>query len=745
MTGGETADVRAKAAQSGSVSDLPWRDSARSIERTNLFGAERKRMAAFFRLAVFGLLALSVIVTESSTTGYCADPDVATLRQVLPQADAFGTSEGDPPAIPGYRNGSLVGYVLSSWQVVQSTGYSAKPLEVLVGLDLDGVITGIKLSKHHEPILIIGIRDSDLEAFTESYIGLDIRQPIGLGASQDDGAGLDAVSGATISSLIINDAILRSARAVASRRGILGKTQSELRFATFEPATWNELLVEGSLTRLTITVQEARQAIESNSGNLFAEGVPEPPADAVYVELFAGLATPARIGQNLLGERLYGSAITKGRPGDQVLFVAGRGLYSFKGHDYRKSGVFDRLQLVQGTRTFRLRAANHTSLAETPVSGAPDLREIALFSVPENSGFDPASDWSLELLIFGAGGSDPASLALFTLPYHLPDLYRATATGDEDALAASAALWIETWRFRQWDIAILSVALLILTAILVFQDVLVKRRNVYITVRIGFLLFTLVWIGWIAGAQLSVVNVLTFLDAVMHEFRWDFFLLEPLIFILWGYVAIALLFWGRGVFCGWLCPFGALQELLARFARLLRIVELRLPFVLHERLWPVKYIFFIALFALFLHIPEAALKGAEVEPFKTAIVLKFDRDWPFVVYALVLLTTGLFINRFYCRYICPLGGALAIPARIRMFEWLKRRWQCGTPCQSCAYSCPVQAIHPEGKINPNECIHCLNCQANYHDWNLCPPLVERRRRRERAKKAVEKAGTESQS
>jgi polyferredoxin len=43
----------------------------------------------------------------------------------------------------------------------------------------------------------------------------------------------------------------------------------------------------------------------------------------------------------------------------------------------------------------------------------------------------------------------------------------------------------------------------------------------------------------------------------------------------------------------------------------------------------------------------------------------------------------------------------------------------------------VQAIHPEGSINPNECIHCLNCQTLYTDDTICPPLVAQRKRRER--------------
>ena len=127
---------------------------------------------------------------------------------------------------------------------------------------------------------------------------------------------------------------------------------------------------------------------------------------------------------------------------------------------------------------------------------------------------------------------------------------------------------------------------------------------------------------------------------------------------------------------------------------------------------------------------DIALIGAEIEPFKTAIILAFDRSWPFVLYAVALLAVGLFIERFFCRYICPLGAALAIPARLRMFEWLKRRWQCGLQCNICADQCPVQAIHPDGKINPNECTYCLKCQVIYNDDLVCPPLAEKRKRKE---------------
>ena len=121
-----------------------------------------------------------------------------------------------------------------------------------------------------------------------------------------------------------------------------------------------------------------------------------------------------------------------------------------------------------------------------------------------------------------------------------------------------------------------------------------------------------------------------------------------------------------------------------------------------------------------------AEKAAEVEPFKTAIILHFARSWPFLLYVGAILAASLTVERVFCRYLCPLGAALALPARLRMFDWLRRYRECGNPCQRCGNECPVQAIHPEGHINPNECIQCLHCQMLYHHDQLCPVMIQRR-------------------
>ena len=290
---------------------------------------------------------------------------------------------------------------------------------------------------------------------------------------------------------------------------------------------------------------------------------------------------------------------------------------------------------------------------------------------------------------------------------------------------------------RVFEIGVLLAGLGFLTLILVFQDWLTRHPLLLRRVRTGFLLYTLVFIGWYGLAQLSVINVLTFTLAAMHGFQWESFLIDPMMFILWSFVAVTLLLWGRGVYCGWLCPFGALQELTFQLFQRFRLPQFEIPALVHERLWALKYIILLALFGLSLQSLTQAERLAEVEPFKTAITLRFAREWGFVAFAAGLVLISAFNRKLYCKYLCPLGAALTIPGKFRIFDWLRRHRECGRPCQVCAAECEVQAIRKNGEINANECHYCLDCQLTYWDDHKCPPEVERRRRRKKSVRARE--------
>jgi len=678
--------------------------------------------------------------------------------EIFPGADRIGPPEGDPPVAPVFAGDRLVGHVWLNTDVTDARGYSGKPIAVLVAADSDGVIRGISLMEHHEPIVLIGIPQRRIIEALNHLVGFAMG-PVARGEQRPPQA--DIVSGATVTVLVISDSIVRSTVKLL-RAGRLGSVAGGAAQAPPQPAAtlapgpgevrdWESLLGDGSVRRLHLSVGEVNDAF-ARSGNQAAADRPEPgdPGDT-FIDLYAALVSVPTIGRSLLGDAGYERLASRLQPGQQAILVAGEGVYSFKGSGYVRGGIFDRFELVQDGRTLRFRDRTHTRLGDIAAAGAPRLPEIGLFVVPPDFGLDPVEPWQLQLLVQRAIGARDKAFLTFELGYRLPNQYLVqpppaptpasvlaqpsppAGTAPEAAIqgALDEPLWQRIWRSKTWDVGVTAVALMILTGIFFFQDQLVRRPVLYRWVRRGFLLWTLVWLGWYANAQLSVVNVLTFSNALLTGFNWDYFLTAPLIFVLWCGVAAALIFWGRGVFCGWLCPFGALQELLANVSQALKVPQLTLPWGLHERLWPIKYIIFLGLFGLSFYSLSMAEQFAEVEPFKTAVILKFVRDWPFVLYAAALLLVGLFVERFFCRYLCPLGAALAIPGRMRTFEWLKRWPECGSPCQRCARECPVQSIHPEGNINPNECIYCMHCQELYRAEDRCPHNIQRRLKREK--------------
>lgn len=689
----------------------------------------------------------------------------ATLAEIFPGSDRAGLKEGKPPAAPVYKGDQLLGYVYLNTDVVSSIGYSGKPIRMLIGVDLSGRITGVKLVEHHEPIVLIGIPAKTLMALIQSYVGQKLGESTILASG---GLPADIISGATVTTMVIGDSITRSAIRVAESRrlGTAGaalapaapQVVKHLNTSKLSIESWQTLLGNGSVKHLSLTVGEVNDAFAKSNNQAAASHPDAGPANDSFIDLYIAQVSVPSIGRSLLGAAEYAALQQRLKPGQQAILVAGSGRYSFKGSGYVRGGIFDRIQLVQADNIIRFHDKNYSRIGDVAAEGAPRLPDIGLFSIPAGERFDPTAPWELMLLVQRAIGARDKAFLNFTLGYEVPSQYvveerpavtiatspapvaepappltePARQTESKPATGATAEpLWQRAWRAKAGKIVILLAALAALTLIFFFQDTLVRQPVLYRRLRLGFLIFTLFWLGWYANAQLSVVNTLAFFNAMRTDFRWEYFLMDPLIFILWCAVAAGMLFWGRGAFCGWLCPFGALQELLNTVAKRLRVPQLVVPFGVHQRLWPIKYIVFLVLFGLSLYSLSLGEEAAEVEPFKTAIVLRFMREWPFILYAGVLLFSGLFVERVFCRYLCPLGAALAIPARLRMFDWLRRYRECGNPCQRCAQECPVGAIHPEGHINPNECIQCLHCQELYYDDHRCPVVIQKRLKSER--------------
>ena len=109
----------------------------------------------------------------------------------------------------------------------------------------------------------------------------------------------------------------------------------------------------------------------------------------------------------------------------------------------------------------------------------------------------------------------------------------------------------------------------------------------------------------------------------------------------------------------------------------------------------------------------------EFEPFKTVIEYKFDRSIIFILWSLAILSFVVFVERGFCRYLCPTGAALGLASQFQVINWLTTVKSCGSEsCNACLPKCPTKAIAKNGSINKKECIQCLSCQIVYNDKNI---------------------------
>ena len=109
------------------------------------------------RMAIALLLCLTAGLMQSARAQRLPDFLGATPPAEFPGADRYGPPEGKPMVAKAYSGDRELGLVYLTSDVVNTRGYSSKPIDVLVALASDGRIAGAKLVEHHEPIVLIGI------------------------------------------------------------------------------------------------------------------------------------------------------------------------------------------------------------------------------------------------------------------------------------------------------------------------------------------------------------------------------------------------------------------------------------------------------------------------------------------------------------------------------------------------------------------------------------------------------------
>lgn len=648
----------------------------------------------------------------------------------------FGEKESPTPVWPIYQQNAtenrLVGYVFESIDLAPIPGFAGVPFNLLIMLDPLGNFLDVKVLSQHEPVFVDGLGEGPLVSFINQYKGLSLKQNMRIvtgsnGAKNisEESAQLDGITKATASVHIINQTILSSALRVARKKlgfaeGRDPELMSRIRLDIFEPHTFQELIDAGLIKHIILNNADIEKPFDGTIGSgLDAESVAHP--QDTFIDAYIAYVSVPSIGRNLLRETAWKKLQDRLAPGDQAILTISKGRYSFIGDNFVRGSTSDRLILKQDNFPLEMRDLN-MDLELKPDLG-PDMGVVTVFKINSQAGLDPSIPLDFVLPITRFKGVIFPEKITRDVAFHftLPARFYATPESDHKS-------WVGIWHDKRGQIVALVIGLAILSFALAFQKRLVSREKRFVLFRQIYLLFTLFFIGWYAQGQLSIVNLTGLLQALVSFRSIGYLLYDPVTLILLVFVCISLVLWGRGTYCGWLCPFGALQEIIAKIGQRLHIPQIRLKPKTDGRLKSIKYfvlgvILFCAIYSS--HIADTIV---EVEPFKTAITLNFMRSWPFVAYALGLLVANMFVYKFFCRYVCPFGAGLAVLGRVRILDWIPRRNECGKPCQSCSYQCAYQAIKRDGSVQYDECFQCMDCVVIYASDEKCVPLMQEKKR-----------------
>lgn len=687
-----------------------------------------KRTVRF--LALLGLMVLRELFFPASASAHLSE-DLA--KAIAPPGYDVGPAQPDSFAFPLIKAGRIEGYIFDTLDYAPIPGFSGTPIEMMVSLDSQGMIMDVHLINQNEPVFVDGLGVEPFMEFLTQYRGKYIRQNISIGSvygnhsgDSSGGVSLDGVTKASASVRIANVTILSSAIAVARRHlaGAAPPSGAEVRSDVFEALDWHQLLKRGLVQRITLNNETVQNAF---AGSITADDDPEAKTDpnGSFTDLYFTLADIPTVGTALLGEAGYKNLMAHLDPGDHAIAVFSNGRWSFMEDSFVPGSQPQRIKIEQAGYAIGGR--------DLPVGielshQIPTMQSFSILRVPGSAGLDPSAPWTLSVEISREHGEiyPAVETRSFSQKIEFPAKYfsKPKTRSNTDWLLA----WADQWR----QVTALCVLLAGLTWALIAQKRATANMRWFRLGRLGFLAITLVWVGWIAQGQLSIVTVLGLVKAIFHGSDLGFMLYDPVSLILWVYTIVCLAIWGRGSFCGWLCPFGALQEFVAVAARLMRIPQRRVGAKLAKRALWIKYVILAVLVGGTIYNSALAEILAEAEPFKTAITLGFHREIAFVIYAVLLLVWGLVVYKPFCRFLCPLGAGLALFGRARRWNWIARRAECGTPCRLCENRCEYGAIDRTGTIDYTECFQCLDCVAIYHDRKTCVPLVLEDRRKGRS-------------
>jgi polyferredoxin len=260
-----------------------------------------------------------------------------------------------------------------------------------------------------------------------------------------------------------------------------------------------------------------------------------------------------------------------------------------------------------------------------------------------------------------------------------------------------APTWADDIRAQAFDIS-----LVVAFSALAFASFFLKSVPLkYVT-----LVASVIYIGFWKSTLLSIVNVFSLFGGNLPIFRYSLAW-----YLLAAITVVSTILWGR-VYCGRICAFGALTQLMDRV--LPAKWRVNVPRHIERRAAWIKYAILAAVIIYFIVTGNPGIYPY-VEPFW---MFGLHLRTPVLLTMLVsLLIATVFVRNLYCRFLCPLGAFLGILSKLTVFR-IKRWSECKT-CKICEKACEWGAIRgPE--IIMTECVRCDDCERLYADTKKCP-------------------------
>ena len=643
--------------------------------------------AARAALLAQGFLCFILLFFAQKTLGQTMQLSAAQLAGVLPQAQRFSPKQGNPPVYIGYeseaQDAEIVGYAFETTDFEpQEIGYSA-PIEVLVGVDLAGELTGIEILFYRESYKSIRGDFLNSERFPNQFDGKSVADGFRVGRD------IDGVSRATISSWAVSRGIRNSAREVA--RAYLGEAAvfanasvEDQALSLLAPLSWEGLIDDGLVKLWPVLLEDGTQ-----------------------IDLTVAFMGNEKLGEMLVGAEDYSraerEASNRVREGALLLIgIAGNASSPFRQEN---------LALQQGDWSYQVERRRFVYVGSAEAGKSRDKMRFAGAIV-----LPPEVDISQPFTLFYNTGKEVDSIdQLEQVNYQVPPIALALAQGRQvpaeylpEIIDEYADLPIETGLQALLGSAPWTEIALLMLLLTVAMTAFVRKDA---RLRWVALLSTFVYLGFVNGTFLSVSHITNFMKQGPGLFLNDLPLLILVVFTL-----VTTVFWGR-VFCSSLCPFGALQDILERIVP--RRWRRSLPQWLHDRALWLKYVILAGLIAMAVAYAELSV-FQYFEPFGTL----FYQSQSLLLWGIlsVFVAGSIFVPRFYCRYACPLGASLGVIS-IAAFWKIKRVPQCEV-CKVCEKACPTGAIRLQA-IDFKECVRCDVCESKLiSQVGVCKHSVE---------------------